>query len=82
MVAKMLHYGHLQVLFNQLFISLYPVCMEDLRGYECLRTMLMRGEFEPSVAGRLGRQLAVIHRDTHIGTIGAEALNKLTEEFE
>ena len=56
--------------------------MEDLRGYELLRKQLMRGEFSLDIASSIAKNLARVHRDTHISKIGSAALEILEKEFE
>lgn len=58
------------------------VLMEHLYGYRILRNMLNAGEFEIKIVEKLGHQLAVVHRETHVATIGAENLHELDRQFE
>ena len=71
-------------IYNCLLIYLFivTVCMEDLRGYELLRKQLMRGEFSLDIASSIAKNLAIVHLDTHISTIGSAALEILEKEFE
>ena len=56
--------------------------MQDLRGYELLRKLLMKGELSLDIAVSIARNLAVVHRGTHISTIGQSAIDTLNKEFE
>ncbi|XP_045213350.2 methylthioribose kinase-like [Mercenaria mercenaria] len=58
------------------------VFMEDLEGYQILRESLMNGQFDMKVAENLGHSLAIVHRETHIGKIGEEAIEKLYQHLD
>ena len=60
----------------------FSVCMQDLRGYELLRKLLMKGELSLDIVVSIARNLAVVHRGTHISTIGPSAIDTLNKEFE
>lgn len=56
--------------------------MEDLRGYQILRHLLIDGQFDMKIAEKLGKSLAMVHRQTHVGNIGVDALKDLLKHSE
>ena len=65
-----------------IYVCYFSVCMQDLRGYELLRKLLMKGELSLDIVVSIARNLAVVHRGTHISTIGPSAIDNLNKEFE
>lgn len=56
--------------------------MEDLRVYQILRNLLIDGQFDMKIAEKLGQSLAIVHRQTHVGNIGEDALKDLHKHLE
>ncbi|XP_046376771.2 methylthioribose kinase-like [Haliotis rufescens] len=62
--------------------SLRVMCMEDLRDYVIYRSSLISGHLDDEAALKLARDVAVIHRDTHVANIGEDAIKQLDKEFQ
>ncbi|XP_071108304.1 methylthioribose kinase-like [Haliotis cracherodii] len=58
------------------------LCTEDLRDYVIYRNSLISGHLDEDAALKLARDVAVIHRDTHVANIGADAIKQLDKEFQ
>lgn len=56
--------------------------MEDLKGYQILCTLLMSGQFDMEIAENLGRSLAFVHQQTHVGKVGQNAVNELDQHLD
>ena len=69
-------------LLSVFMYAIFSVCMQDLRGYELLRKLLMKGELSLDIVVSIARNLAEVHRGTHISTIGQSAMDTLNKEFE
>lgn len=42
----------------------------------------MAGEFDLSLADKLGYHLAIVHRDTHVGTLGEDQIKSLDADLQ
>ncbi|XP_046568813.1 methylthioribose kinase-like isoform X1 [Haliotis rubra] len=62
--------------------SLRVMCMEDLRNYVIYRSSLISGHLNDDAALKLARDVAIIHRDTHVAKIGEDAIKQLDKEFQ
>ncbi|XP_067672840.1 methylthioribose kinase-like [Haliotis asinina] len=58
------------------------LCIEDLRDYAIYRTSLINGHLDDDAALKLARDVAIIHRDTHVAKIGEDAIKQLDKEFQ
>ncbi|XP_041363738.1 methylthioribose kinase-like [Gigantopelta aegis] len=89
--------GHIEHEAGRMFISLAPnsvarpyyydskrdlVCMEYLDDFHVYRNELMSGLLDKDITKKIARDIAIIHRDTHVGKIGESALKQLDEKFE
>ena len=55
--------------------------MEDLRDYTIYRDSLIDGHVDDDAALKLAKDVAIIHRDTHVAKIGEDAIKALDKEF-
>ena len=55
--------------------------MEDLKDYALYRKWLLAGNADEGLARQLARNLALVHRNTHVATLSKEAFTQMEEEF-
>ena len=56
--------------------------MEDLRGYEILRKTLMKREFSLDIASSIAKNLAIVHRETHVSKLDRDDFSAMEKEFQ
>ncbi|XP_067672839.1 methylthioribose kinase-like isoform X2 [Haliotis asinina] len=58
------------------------LCIQDLRDYAAYLGSLINGRLDDDAALKLARDVAIIHRDTHVAKIGEDAIKQLDKEFQ
>ena len=56
--------------------------MEYLNDFNVYRSELISGLLDKDIAKKIARDIATIHRDTHVGKIGQLRLKELDSKFE
>ena len=55
--------------------------MQDLKKYKDFRNELIEGKCNESIVQKIARDIALVHRGTHIATLERNTFRSLLDEF-